>query len=102
MTTGPNVLWPKRKVVAGVGGSGFDISGQFSGRFDFSHWTRLCIRTRVCGVSHRSHKKSDADFRKELINADMGVFNKITKRQTPARKYKADKNVTSLSRARPR
>ena len=48
------------------------------------------------------NKKSDAEFRREFINADMGVFNKITKRQTPARKYKADKNVTSLSRARPR
>jgi hypothetical protein len=42
-------------------------------------------------VSHRSHKKSDAEFRKELINADMGVFNKITKRQTATCKYKAEK-----------
>ena len=40
------------------------------------------------------NKKSDAEFRKELINADMGVFNSITKRQTAARKYKGEKNVT--------
>jgi hypothetical protein len=45
-------------------------------------------------MSHPPHKKSDAEFRKELINADMGVFNKITKRQTAARKYKAEKSVT--------
>jgi hypothetical protein len=48
------------------------------------------------------NKKSEADFRKELINADMGVFNSITKRQTAARKYKAEKNVTPSIRTRPR
>ena len=53
-------------------------------------------------MSRPSHKKSDAEFRKELINADMGVFNKITKRQMAARKYKANKNVTPSNRARPR
>ena len=47
MTTGLYGRWPDRKIVVGVGGSGFDISGQFSGRFDFSHWTLVCIRTRV-------------------------------------------------------
>ena len=48
------------------------------------------------------NKKSDAEFRKELINADMSVFHSITKRQTAARKYKAEKNVTTSSRTRPR
>ena len=48
------------------------------------------------------NKKSDAEFRKELINADMSVFNSITKRQTAALKYKAEKNVTTSSRTRPR
>jgi hypothetical protein len=48
------------------------------------------------------NKKSDAEFRREFINADMGVFNSITKRQTAARKHKAEKNLTTLSRTRPR
>jgi len=45
-------------------------------------------------VSRRSHKKSDAEFRKELINADMGVFNKIAKRLKGLRKSRAAKNET--------
>lgn len=42
-------------------------------------------------VSRRSHKRSDAEFRKELINADMGVFNKIAKRLKGLRKSRAAK-----------
>lgn len=45
-------------------------------------------------VSRRSHKKSDAEFRKELINADMGVFNRIAKRLKGLRKSRAAKNET--------
>jgi hypothetical protein len=60
------------------------------------------IGTYFWGGREMPNKKSDAEFRKELINADMSVFDSITKRQTAARKYKAEKNVTTSSRTRPR
>jgi hypothetical protein len=101
MTTGLNGRWPgARSLLALAVPSTFQ--GGYRGRFNFSYWTLVCIRTKVAECPNRSHKKSDADFRKELINADMGVFNKIAKRQTAARKYKTEKNVTPSARARPR
>ena len=48
------------------------------------------------------NKKSDAEFRKELINADMGVFNSITKRQTAARKCKGGRRMLRSQAGRAR
>jgi len=45
-------------------------------------------------VLRRSHKKSDAEFRKELINADVSAFTKSAKRQKGVRKSKVTKKET--------